>query len=469
MNLLEKIYQYIQINNMIRPHDKVLVAVSGGPDSVALLHILNHLKERLKISLHAAHLNHMLRGEESRADAQFVRELCRQWEIPCTDAAIDVPRYQKEQGLSCEAAAREVRYRFLLETASQCQAQRIALGHHADDQAETILLNLLRGAGSRGLSGISPVRDGIYIRPLLEVRRGDIEKYCRENHLSYRIDSTNRKAIYQRNKIRMHLIPWLEKEYNPEIVLALGRLANLLREEDRLLEKQANDALKLLTVFDEQDIILKQELFINLPLALQRRVIRRAWEKLVGSKRNLSFEHVEAIINMANQRSPNTVELPEGINCQIAYSKIKFQKRSNRQEVADYCYPIKIPGVTRLHELGLAITAKLYHADEIKVNPADLPANEALLDYSKTGPELFARKRKKGDKFYPYGATGAVKLKKFFINQKVPREKRDLIPLICKDNQIVWVGGLRIGEYWKVTEQTKVLLHLRLEKTNHDI
>ncbi len=469
LSLPDKVRKYIELNQMVSAGDKVLVAVSGGPDSVALLHILNSLKKELKISLCAAHLDHMLRGEESRDDARFVKELCERWEIPCTTTEIDVNEYRKRHGLSTELAAREVRYRFLTETAEQYQANRIALGHHADDQAETVLLNVLRGAGPRGVAGMPPVRDEIYIRPLLAIRRRQIERYCADHKLLYRVDSSNQKTIYQRNKIRMHLIPLLEKEYNPEIVLGLGRLANLLREEDSYLDEQTENALAELTISaDEQQITIDQSIFVNLPIVLKRRVIRKVWSKLLSRSKDLAFEHVSAIIYKTNQISPAVIELPGGINCQIAYSKIKFYFRNNQQEISDYQYPVKLPGVTKLDELGLVLTARIYQADRFKADPAKLPANEAVFDLEKTGSTLTVRKRKQGDTFNPIGAGGKVKLKKFLIDQKIPKEKRDFIPLICKNNQIIWVGGLRVGEYWKVTEQTKVLLHLKLEKINHN-
>ncbi|MBM7855985.1 tRNA(Ile)-lysidine synthase [Desulfohalotomaculum tongense] len=467
MNTRERVLNFIQSHQMINPGELVLVAVSGGADSVALLHMLCNLKEKLNISLHVAHLNHMFRGEESREDARFVKALCQAWQVPCTVAEKDVSQYRKKHRLSSQVAAREVRYNFLEQVAQQQGAGVIALAHHADDQAETVMLNLIRGAGLSGLAGILPVRDSRYryIRPLLEIRRRDIERYCKENGLKYRTDSSNKKTIYLRNKVRMHLMSILEKEYNPEIVSSLGRMAELCREEDRYIDQQV---LKLwesvVCGINKNRVELDLKKFNRLHLAVQRRVIRYAWIKLTGGQKDLSFYHVEAVIKQCKNLNLATVELPGGYKCKVTYSKIQLELQHDKKDIPYYCYPLKIPGKTIIDEIGKVITAQLYQAGEFHRDPAKLPGNEAALDYDRTGAEIFVRKRRQGDVFKPQGTGGTVKLKKFFIDQKVPREKRDLIPIVCSSSEIIWVSGLRVGEYWKITGNTRTILHLKMDE-----
>ncbi|HAG11929.1 MAG TPA: tRNA lysidine(34) synthetase TilS, partial [Desulfotomaculum sp.] len=220
----------IEKMGMLKPGDKVLIGVSGGPDSIALLHVLWVLKDDLQIVPVVAHLNHQLRGEEAEEDARSVREFSKKLELPCYIEEADVKSYHKNSGLSLQEACREIRFSFFGQLAGKLGAGRVALGHHADDQAETILLNFLRGAGISGLKGISYVR-GLFIRPLLEIRRKEIEEYCLQQQLPVRQDSSNLKPVYTRNRIRLNLLPLLEREYNPQIIQTLVQLGNLCSEE----------------------------------------------------------------------------------------------------------------------------------------------------------------------------------------------------------------------------------------------
>lgn len=466
MTLTERVYNFITAHQMLTPGDEVLAAVSGGPDSVALLHILHSLREQLGIGLCVAHLDHMFRGEESQADAQFVVQLCRDMHISCLAQKVNVTKYGREHKLSSQVAARDVRYRFLDQAAERFGANKIAFGHHADDQAETVLLNLLRGAGPTGISGIAPVRDNRYIRPLLAVRRKEIEEYCHEQGLSYRIDSSNKKTVYLRNKIRLQLIPQLEHEYNPEIVTALGRLAELNRVEDHYLELKTEEILNRLAQIDNEKIQLPVSELNCLQLALQRRVIRLAWQNLTGKNRDLSYHHVQAVLEQCKDHEPSTVQLPGGVNCKIYQGKITFAYSSPQGAVLNICCPLVLPGQTKVEELGIVVQTAVCSRQQFRANPAKLPINEAAFDYDKISDRLYVRTRRKGDRFTPQGAGGTVKLKKFFIDQKVPREKRHSIPLICTQREIIWVSGLRVGEYWKVTERTSKVLHICIQPLN---
>lgn len=465
--LTERIYQFIATHQLLAKGDVVLVAVSGGPDSIALLHILHSIRERLGISLHVAHLDHMFRGPDSREDAQYVVQFCANLQIPCTAERIDVSSYAKEHHLSNQVAAREVRYKFLNSVAEKYQAQKIALGHHADDQAETVLLNLMRGTGIGGLAGIAPLRDDRYIRPLLAVRRKEIEQYCLTQGLSYRTDNSNTKTVYLRNKIRLELLPYLEEHYNPEIVPSLGRLAELSREENHFIEGQAARTFAQLANFNGSDMIELNLLeFNSQPLALRRRLVRLVWQKLTGTAKDLSYQHVQSVLDQCEKTGTGVVELPAGLRCKIAYGKIIFalneQSKDTKQSL-DICYSLSVPGALPVPELGIKIQTRVYNRSQLREDANALPANQAVFDFTKATDQLFVRTRQPGDRFTPQGAGGTVKLKKFLIDQKVPREKRASIPLICSGDKIIWVSGLRIGEYWKVTAQTETILHITIQ------
>jgi tRNA(Ile)-lysidine synthase len=448
---------------MVECGDKVLAAVSGGPDSIALLHILYLLSDELGITLHVAHLNHMFRGEESEADALFVAEAAQRYGLPVTVSAVDVPQYRLRHHLSNQVAAREIRYDFFLETARQAGASKVALAHQGDDQAETILINFLRGAGTAGLKGIPPVREGIYIRPLLDVRRSEIEAFCSEMDLAFRQDSSNIKPVYTRNRIRLNLVPLLEKEYNPGLVPALLRLGEICREEDSCLDDLAQAALQgALLESVPGRVLLRLERLSAAPLAIRRRILRLAWRELTGAAVNLDFQHTEAALHLINSgRAGSQAAMPGNVTAVRTYKALELKAAQAEKSPAGYLYPLQVPGVTHVPEIGMSICTEILSREQYQ-DPRDLPSGEAMLDCEKLPPALFVRRRRAGDVFYPYGQAAVLKLKDFLIKQKIPREVRDRIPLVCTPEDIVWVGGIRAGEQWKVCGSTKAVLHLKL-------
>jgi len=444
---------------MIKMRQKILVAVSGGVDSVALLHMLNKWQSKIGITLCAAHLDHMFRGDESQADAAFVQEICAKWGIPCVVEAIDVPKHMEKYKLSAQAAAREVRYSFLERSAENFGADLIALAHHADDQAETVLMNLIRGSGMKGISGIDPIRNKRYLRPLIKARRKEIERYCDHYKIEYREDSSNKKPIYLRNKIRMHLIPFLESKYNPRIVDVLCRLADISRLEDDYLLMEAQKTLNSLVCNSSSlAITLNREGFQRIHTAIKRRVVRLAWERLTG-KQGLSFERIDQVLKHIDSIEPKSIEMPFAVECIIAYSKLEFRIKQKTKIQKRHVQKLNIPGRTLVGE-GVII-ASIYDRKDFYINPIELPKNEAVLDYNRTGKRLFVRTREAGDVFKPFGMNNYIKLKKFFIDQKIPKARRDEILLICNENEIVWICGFRIGEDFKITRDTEEVLHLR--------
>jgi tRNA(Ile)-lysidine synthase len=463
MDLLQKVSGYISRHRMVERGDKVLAAVSGGPDSIALLHILYLLKEELGISLHIAHLNHMFRGEESAKDAFFVAETAKRYGLPATVEAVDVTSYRVRHHQSKQAAAREVRFRFFLETAGQVGATKAALAHQGDDQAETILINFLRGAGTTGLKGILPVREGFYVRPLLNVRRSEIERFCSEMNLAYRQDSSNLAPVYTRNRIRLNLVPLLEKEYNTELVPALLRLGEICREEDSCLDELAAHAFQgALLEKGAGRILLSLDRLKATPLAIRRRLLRRAWREAAGAAVNLDFQHTEEAIELINSGTTGSqAVMPGHVTATRIYTALELKAAQGSSALPEYEYPLQVPGTTYIPETDMTVCAEA-HPRLPDQSPRNLPRCEALLDFDKLSSAMFVRRRREGDVFHPYGQAAESKLKDFLIKQKIPRAERDRIPLICSPGEIIWVGGIRTGEKWKVCDSTKKVLHLKL-------
>ncbi len=465
MNLVQRVGAFINRHKMVPPGSLVLVAVSGGPDSVALLHILNYLKKELQFSLHVAHLNHMFRGKEAEEDARFVAELAGRLGLPATVAARDVPAYRDKYRLSSQAAARQVRYNFLREVALSTGAARIALAHQADDQAETVLLNFLRGAGPAGLKGMLPVRGDLFIRPLLEVRRTEIERFLSDNGFLWRQDSSNQKTIYTRNRLRLELIPYLEREYNPALIPALLRLADICREEDEFLEDVAEKAFaKVSRKVDSKCLSLDVAGLDSLEAAVRRRVVRRAWREIAGGDAALTFERTESVLELLGPgKSCAEVELPGGVLVRRAGRNLYIGSVLPKTgRVPFFCYPLKVPGSVYIPEAGCTVRAEITELHRAP-DPKSLPAEEVLLDLDRLPADLCVRRRQEGDVFWPLGLASPQKLKDFLIGQKVPRWQRDLIPLVTCGREIIWVGGIRPGEPYKVGKGTKRILHLKIE------
>jgi tRNA(Ile)-lysidine synthase len=463
LDLISQVGICIETHQMITPGEVVLAGVSGGPDSVALLHILHRLQKEYRFVLHAGHLNHMFRGEEAEADVRLVEDLAGAWGIPLLSERIDVPQYLKKSRLSPQEGAREVRYGFFARAARKVGASRVALGHHADDQAETVLLNLIRGAGLAGLAGIPPVREGMYIRPLMGARRAQIEEYCRLFGLPYRVDSSNLKAVYLRNRVRLELIPLLEEKYNPAVVKALNRLAQIARDEDRYLEERAAAAYQ--DVLERQDadrVVISLKKMSRYPAVLRRRLIRLAYRKVAGRGGLPGHHHVERILEASDGAGGRgQVDLPGGVSVVIRYSLLEIIKDEGSDTLPYYQHTLTIPGDTFLPETGLTVVTAVLDAAGAG-DPGRYCRNEALVDMEKLNGPLLVRRRKDGDIFSPLGMGGKMKLKKFLIDHRVPREKRNAIPIVSCGNDIVWVAGFCPGNNFKVTGSTRVCLHIKV-------
>lgn len=464
LDLLPQFTSAVEEENLVNKGDRVLVAVSGGPDSVALLHLFCRLAPAWQLSVHCAHVNHLLRPEAGE-EAELVADLARRLGVPAHMARRDVAAYRAQHGLNLQAAARAVRYSFLEQTAASVRAGRIALAHHADDQAETLLLHLLWGAGSGGLAAMLPVRQDLYIRPLLGLRKQQLVDYCHFFELPYAVDRSNMKTAYRRNKIRLELIPLLQKQYNSSIVEVLTRTATILAAEDQYLQEAAREALQKVSQRQPEGadrLCLDLAGLAGLPPALQRRVLRLAWRQLV-SGRELAFAMVEKARLMALADAPaGRLAWPAGVVLIKRYGRLEIFKDRERISSGGE-FPLPVPGEAVLPDRRGVIVASLLSAREI-ADPVAYSGDQALLDAGSISGELRVRWRRPGDLFSPLGLAGTMKLKKFFIDRRVPREERDHIPLVVDEAGIVWVAGYVPAHRCRVTEQSEMVVHLRYRK-----
>ncbi len=463
----KKVTEWIKTQNLIVPGDLVLAACSGGPDSVALVHLLADLRSLLSFTLAVVHVNHLLRGADSFADAEFVANFCKHMGLDCYKTEIDVRSFAKQDGRSLEETARILRYQYLQSLADRLGATKIATGHHRDDQAETVLLNLLRGAGSGGLRGMLPGIERRIIRPFLAVGRREIADYCQEYRLAYRLDSTNLSTDYLRNKIRLELLPMLAREYNPAISDTLCRTAAIMAEQNDFFQQAAEQLLAETTTVDGGNTVLQLTGIKKIHIALQREFFRALIKKKQGHLKGISFYHVEKLIEMVNRCQVGKMfRLPGGLLAKRGYQTIDIMMEPFAAQAAarEFIFGLTVPGKTEIKELGIAVLAEtVTEWNKIKNK------NVAVFDQSKLFMPLFVRTRLPGDRFWPLGASGGKKLKNFLIDHKIPADFRDSIPLICDQQGILWVGGYRQAERGKVLPSTRQFLQLTIIQTGGNI
>ncbi len=506
VDLVERVKNAIEHYRMWQPGQTVVVGVSGGPDSLCLLHILLRLSSVLSFKIHVGHLNHSIRGPEGEADAAFVMQIAQSWGLPASVERVDVPALARYHRLALEEAARCARYTFLGRLARQINASAIAVAHHADDQVETVLMHWLRGAGLAGLRGMLPVtplaeyrliENGaaslynqdlaagyallsssspnvilpILVRPLLDITRDEIEAYCQQHNLHPRIDRSNLDTTYFRNRLRHELLPYLET-YNPNIRQILRRTAQVVAADYALLQDCLERAWNEI-VRDETDeaVVLDLAAWRRLPLSLQRSTLRRAIHRLRHALRNINFVHVEGALKVAQCGETGAkATLPQGLALTVSYDELLIAPLEH-QSLPDMPFlyseediPVRVPGVTSLPNCEWVLDA-----EEIAV-PADKvftvrPESrwEVMLDAEFVGRSPHLRRRHIGDRFCPLGMRGQAKrLNEFMINEKIPVTWRDHIPLLVNDHdQIAWVCGWRPDERARVTAQTRHVLRFQ--------
>ncbi|GAW66717.1 tRNA(Ile)-lysidine synthetase [Geoanaerobacter pelophilus] len=454
-SLLKTLVAKVRNLNLFHPGETVVVAVSGGADSVALLDIMS----RLECGLHlvVAHLNHCLRGAESDADEAFVASLADNYHLPLVSQSCDVAGLARRERLSLEDAARRARYAFLEQTAAQYGATSIALAHHQDDQAETVLIRLLRGSGGAGLSAMAGASGEKLKRPLLQVSRMELEQYSKQRGLTFRTDSTNADTAILRNSIRHELIPFLRR-YNPRVSERLAATAEILAGDEELLDGLTQASYHRLAASEDGEVRFQLEPLLKEPRALRLRLYRSALIELRGDLMRIGLAHLEAIDRLASSPRPNAeVKLPGSCRVWRCYDSLFFGHATAQPSLpwelvvsGEGRYPLPGGGVLLVERLARPQSLDTGSCWSAFLSPEAVPFPWLLRGF------------RPGDRFTPLGMSGAQKVKDAFINEKVPPELRRRIPLLLSAGEIAWVPGVRLGERARVTSCIDAVLRVEI-------
>jgi len=449
---LQTTSRFIADHQMIRHQETVLVAVSGGADSLALLHVLSDLSQQFRFHLQIAHYNHGLRPNAT-SEADFVAQQARELNLPLVVEQMPDPALLTFNFSSMEANLRQMRYQFLNRVADQVKANKIALGHQADDQAETILLKLLRGAGGSGLGGILPVRDDRYIRPLLCHSRSAIESYLNYRGMIACHDESNTDLKFLRNRVRHQLIPDLKQNYNPQIQSTLNRTADLLQADEDFIQQQTRQAAEECQITPHQ---FDRQKFLDHHVAIQRRILRYTYADIVGQTVDLYFAHVASMLDLLHSHRPNTeLSLPHQVQFQRAYDQFSFTPVPDPPKRFEL--QLQIADRTQL-PAGI-ITSQIFDRSD---EPMPNGKTEAIFDLDRIQLPLWIRTRRNGDRFYPFGMTGSKKIKDFLIDQKVAKNRRDGVPIVVDNAQhILWIIGYRTSQIGQITDTTQRVLKIQ--------
>jgi tRNA(Ile)-lysidine synthase len=458
------VLEYIRANRLISGSRPVIIAVSGGADSVCLLHILVKLRDELGVPLHVAHLNHKLRGIEADGDARYVAGLAENLGVPFTIGERDVKVYQAASKTTLEEAAREVRYGFFAEVAELTGADSVAAGHTSDDNVETVLLHLVRGTGTRGLRGLrndirwkSGEKSIRVIRPLLEISRKQTLDYCSAYNLKPRIDSTNLSPDQLRNRVRHQLIPLLE-EYNERVADALLRITRGASDEHDFLDKECSRLWGTIVTKHPETVVIKKDGFRKLHPAVRRHLLRQAIEEILGNLTDIETRHIEDILGAVDMRTGKKLSLPGGLVFVVEYDRCLLTREPaamSQLPLLEGEYTLNIPGDTELP--GWRVTAEIFKKSQVK---KEENYYTACFDYSAAGDTLTVRPRKTADRFQPLGMKQTKKVGEYMIDARIPQAWRPRVPVVCSPRQIVWIVGWRIDDRVKVTDDTGQVLRL---------
>jgi len=431
-------------SGFFRPGERVGVAVSGGGDSILLLEFMKHLARETGLILAVVHFNHHLRGAESDADELFVRELAESLGLEFIRGEADVARVAREKRRNLEATARELRYRFFFLLINRGRLDKVATAHTANDQAETVLLRLLRGTGTRGLGGIYPVLNGKVVRPFLNLTRAEVEAELATRKLEYRVDSTNRDTRLQRNKVRMELLPLLQREFNPEVVRLLKGIADRARDDEEFLEQQGRERALAWRVREGQEEKIPVRPLAEFPPAIARRVLRQMILAARGSLRGITHTHLEALRRLAGEaQSGRSLTLPGDLMARKEFAWLVIGPRSPAQRDSGFSYAVEVPGKVSVARLGLTFRFKIVGPEDYR--RAYNASGVAGLDPLKLSGRLILRSWGAGDRFQPPGSRKPLKLKELFRLRKIPRGQRKFWPVLESGKEIIWVRGFPVA------------------------
>ncbi len=445
-NTIEKIETNIKKYNLIKEGQNILIGLSGGPDSVMLFHVLRIFKEKKNFNLYAAHINHLYRGEDAYKDEEFVRKLCEDFNVQLYIKRQNASILAKENKITEEEAGREIRYGFFNKILKEIGGGLIATAHNKNDQAETLLQRMIRGTGIEGLTGMDYKQDNI-IRPLLNIDKEEILKYLEINSFNFCIDKTNTEPIYGRNKIRLELIPYIEKTFNENFQDTLFRMSQNMKDDYKVINQQVeNDFSKCLILKDKERIILDIDTLKKYTKGIRSRILRNSIEYIKGNKVDVERKHIDYLDGfMLKKETGKSIDLGDSVVGEISYDKLIIR---NKGKIKNYMYNLE-KGINFIKEINKSI--KVSHNGKNTINEDE---NSIIIDSDKIKGQLKVRNRQNGDKFQPLGMKGSKKIKDYFIDEKIPAKLRNEIPLICDDESIIWIVGYRMNHNYRITEKT---------------
>jgi len=479
----DKVKQYIEEKQMLAAKDTVIVGVSGGADSVCILALLNLWKREFALELIAVHVHHGLREEGANQDEQYVRALCGDLEIPLLVYHENIRQESERRKCSLEEAGREVRHEIFRDVQKKYQGSKIALAHHKNDNAETLLMNLARGTGIRGLKGIVPV-NGDIIRPLLCVERLEIETYLKEQKICYQIDETNNENIYMRNRIRNNLIPYMQENVNAKTVEHMHIVSEQLQEIQEYLQQEVNVYFDKSVYCEENAFVIQAEHFTQVPKALRSFVIQQALEQVSGKRKNIGMAHIKEIENLLSKQVGRKIDLAYGVQAVRCYEGVRLMKTKDEIKVALRVNlfdneEVKIEDVLVSHRI-FQKNAQEQAYENSRQNARQETCTKTIeqgyvkqgytkqFDYDIIKGDVIVRTRESGDYIVINEQGNTQKLKDYFINEKIPSEKRDTIWLIADGQHILWIVGYRSSYACKVSEQTKRILEIKIQTDVED-
>lgn len=459
---------------MIEQGDRVVVGVSGGADSVCLFFVLLELQKQIDFSIFVVHINHMIREVGAREDQNYVEQLCYEYGIPCKVITENIKELADREKQSEEEAGRKVRYQAFYDGAKQYKANKIAVAHHQNDQAETVLFHLFRGSGLRGIGGMLPVREEI-IRPLLCVTREEIEKYLKERKISYQTDETNLEDIHTRNKIRLHTLSYVTKEINERAIEHIGETANIVREAEEYIKKQTENAFRKVVFEKKRQYFLMIAPFLKEDIVIQKMIIKKIFSLCSQKSDQFQSEHIQQVINLMRKNTGKQLQLPYHIIVKKQYEYIKFilkeevKEQPREQEWERVVIPpteimlenkkLKVKfSIMKLENQQIMLEGeKLDKEDE---NFIIIPKNSCTkwFDYDRMVNTVVLRNRRQGDYFQINQKGSHKKIKDYFIDKKVPKEDREEMVLLADGKHIIWILGDRISEAYKVNKKTRRIL-----------
>jgi len=457
----------IDMYGMLEKGDRVGIGVSGGPDSVALVQCFAALRLEYDLWMMIIHFNHGIRGDESDRDEAFVMNLAENYGIPVVSEKVSIPAIRRRSGGSLEELCRSERYRYFERIVREWALDKIVLGHTLEDQAETVVMNFLRGSGSRGLRGIMPVRDKMYIRPLIETSKHDIMDFLEATGAAYVTDSSNSDDSYLRNRIRHQLIPELKARYNPRVVEHAARTASIMKSENDFIQHAVNEVIAQWNLDRHSE-----EISISIPAltvlhdALQMRIIKELLESRTDIQGGITHRHVMAVMGLVKGDRPNAMlNLPLGIVVRRGYHELSMtrgtprtqnilRQKGDKWKINDYHYEVSIPGTVYVEEIGVGMSFEFVDKAGIK----EENSNAAYIDFETVALPLIVRNMRPGDTIRPLGLRGTKKVKSVFIDAKIPRIERSKIPLLVDAESVLWIAGMRVHEKSEVTDRTRKVL-----------